>query len=36
MKREEPRPPWWFMPVLCSALGVAALGLAAIAGGLAG
>lgn len=31
MKQEESRPPWWFVPAVLSALGVAALGLAVIA-----
>ncbi len=31
MKREKSRPPWWFVPAVFSAMGVAALGLALIA-----
>jgi hypothetical protein len=33
---DEPRPPGWFMPLVCAALGVVALGMAALAGGFAG
>jgi hypothetical protein len=36
MKQEDSRPPWWFMPVVCSVMGIATLGLAGIAFKLAG